>query len=77
MILDQLAQVPLKDIGVSVTEAASSVKALADSYNDEGAVSQQMLQVMEELSQSAQSLRGLTNYLERHPEALLKGRSRE
>ncbi len=76
-IMNRLAEVPMKDIGVSVEEAASSIGALADSYNDGGAVTQQMLQVMEELTQSAQSLRGLTNYLERHPEALLQGKSLE
>ncbi|MDT8281375.1 MAG: MlaD family protein [Gammaproteobacteria bacterium] len=76
-ILDRLAEVPVKDIGVSIADAASSINALAESYNDGGAVTQQMLQVMEELTQSAQSLRGLTNYLERHPEALLKGKSPE
>ena len=74
-ILDRLEDVPVEDMGASITEAALSIKALADSYNDDGAVSQQMLQVMDELSQSARSLRGLTNYLERHPEALLKGKS--
>jgi paraquat-inducible protein B len=34
-------------------------------------------QTLEQVDRAAQSLRSLTDYLERHPEALLRGRREE
>jgi len=73
-ILDRMDDVPMEEIGNSISKAALSVSNLADSLDDGGALADQTREVMEELRRTVRSLRGLSSYLERHPEALLQGK---
>ena len=81
--LDQLTadvQPDLKSLLKSLRETSDSANATLNSLRDvvgkQGgdAGSPDVSQLMRELSDAARSVRGLADYLERHPESLLRGR---
>jgi paraquat-inducible protein B len=76
-ILTHLENVPMVEMGENISKAALGVSKLANSLNNGGVIGDQLSDVMTELQRSARSLRGMTNYLERHPEALLQGKGNE
>jgi paraquat-inducible protein B len=76
-ILTNMENIPMVTMGENISKAALSISDLADSLNNGGVVGEQLRDVMTELQRSARSLRGMTNYLERHPEALLQGKGNE
>jgi paraquat-inducible protein B len=85
-LLKKIDQVPFKAIGddlqktigelnktlVSARGAVNSANALIEPNS---MFSQQLSSTMEEMNRAARSMRVLTDYLERHPEALVRGKS--
>ena len=85
-IMDQLERItariesmPIENIGKNFEKTTASIDALLKSLNaDEGGMmGVQMREMMEELSRAARSIRTMSEYLERHPEALIKGKRSE
>jgi paraquat-inducible protein B len=76
-IMRQLESLPVEEIATNLKQATASINGLAQSLNasDGGMMGDQAREVMDELTKASRSIRGLTEYLERHPESLLKGRS--
>ena len=65
-------------IGVVLTDVHRALESANATLLGADAPNQQALrEALEQLSRSARSLRQLTDYLERHPEALLRGKSEE
>ena len=83
--LDQLTtsvQPDLKELLKSLREtsdtASSTLNALKDVVGGQGGgTSSDISQLMRDLSDAARSVRGLADYLERHPESLIRGRRGE
>jgi len=85
VVLDKLKEFPFGKIGTDMTRALANldktiVQADATLKSIEGLVakdsplSQELKESLRELSEAARSLRVLSDYLERHPEALLRGK---
>jgi len=85
--LDQLTaevQPDLKDLLKSLRDTSDSANETLESLRDvvgsqgagttSGAGASDLSQMMRELSEAARSVRGLADYLERHPESLIRGR---
>lgn len=53
------------------------VTSIEQSYGDNSELQYQLRQTLEELSKAAHSIRVLTDYLERHPEALIYGKDKQ
>jgi len=84
-ILDKLDQFPIDRIGsnmdktleglqLTVTQTQKTLAALEKTLNTDSPLQQQLQQTLEELSGAARSLRLLADYLERNPEAILRGK---
>jgi paraquat-inducible protein B len=84
-ILDKLDQFPLDKIGknmdatleglqLTVTQTQKTLAALEKTLSTDSPLQQQLQQTLEELSGAARSLRLLADYLERNPEAILRGK---
>jgi paraquat-inducible protein B len=84
-ILDKLDQFPIDRIGknmdatleglqLTVTQTQKTLVALEKTLSTDSPVQQQLQQTLEELSGAARSLRLLADYLERNPEAILRGK---
>jgi paraquat-inducible protein B len=84
-ILDKLEQFPIDRIGknmdatlaglqLTVTETQKTLLALEKTLSTDSPLQQQLQQTLEELSGAARSLRLLADYLERNPEAILRGK---
>ena len=60
------------------TKAAGQAEATLSSFegavSEDGPMGSELLKTLEELRATARSLRIMADYLERHPEALLKGK---
>ena len=68
--------IPVGKISKDLTTALESINALVESLNaaQGGVLGVQAHQAMAEITKAARALRGMAEYLERHPEALLKGK---
>jgi paraquat-inducible protein B len=68
----------LKDTLQGATQTLGAAKTTLGSVdgvvNDDSSMRRDLEQTLQELQRSARSLRDLTDYLERHPEALIRGR---
>jgi paraquat-inducible protein B len=84
-ILDKLDQFPIDRIGknmdatleglqLTVTQTQKTLVALEKTLSTDSPLQQQLQQTLEELSGAARSLRLLADYLERNPEAILRGK---
>ena len=84
-ILDKLDQFPIDSIGknmdatlaglqLTVTQTQKTLLALEKTLSTDSPLQQQLQQTLEELSGAARSLRLLADYLERNPEAILRGK---
>jgi len=55
--------------------AGSSLQALQQNYLDSNAqINKKIIRLLEEITNTSRSIKSLTNYLERHPESLIKGK---
>jgi paraquat-inducible protein B len=58
----------------TLAQARAALGALGDSFSQGSPLQQNLGQTLDQLQRAARSLRVLTNYLSRHPEALLRGK---
>jgi paraquat-inducible protein B len=55
--------------------AGSSLQALQQNYLDSNAqVNKKVIRLLDEMTKTSRSIKNLSNYLERHPDSLLKGK---
>ena len=84
-ILDKVKEVPFDKIGADMTRAIANLdktlvqadetlKTIDKMFADDSALSEELKTSLRELADAARSLRILSDYLERHPEALLRGK---
>jgi paraquat-inducible protein B len=84
-ILDKLDRFPIDKIGknmdatleglqLTVTQTQKTLAALEGTLSTDSPLQQQLQGTLEELSAAARSLRLLADYLERNPEAILRGK---
>lgn len=76
---EQLSQTLSQDVAPEVTAAMKDVRKTLDSANrtlsEDAPLQQDMRQTLQELSRAAASLKVLTDYLEQHPESLIRGKA--
>jgi len=72
----KLKKLPVGQIGKDLTSTLESIEALVETLNAAkgGVLGVQTRKALAEISRAATALRGMAEYLERHPEALLKGK---
>jgi len=72
----KLDKLPVGQVGKNLTETLESLEALIESLNAAkgGVLGEQTRKALAEITRMASALRGMAEYLERHPEALLKGK---
>jgi paraquat-inducible protein B len=75
-ITANLDAVPMGKISKDLTALLKSLNALIESLNAAkgGVIGVQTREALAEITRAARALRGMAEYLERHPEALLKGK---
>ncbi len=76
-ITARIAAMPLEDISKNLDQSLASINSLANSLNasEGGMLGIQINEAILELTKAARSIRSMADYLERHPESLLKGKS--
>lgn len=76
VILDKLKSMPVEEVAVNLEEATANLNELIKSFDadKDGMMGLQIRETLEELTRAAHSIRSMSEYLERHPEALLKGK---
>jgi len=75
-LTEKLDKLPVGQIGKNLTETLASLEALIESLNAAkgGVLGVQTRKALAEITRAATALRGMVEYLERHPEALFKGK---
>jgi paraquat-inducible protein B len=75
-IVARIEAMPLEDIGSNVDDTTKNINSLVNSLNAAkgGILGVQAAEAMQELTRAARSIRATAEYLERHPEALVKGK---
>ena len=87
-ILDKVKEFPFDKIGADMTraianldktlvQAEGTLKTIDTMFAADAPLSQELQTSLRELADAARSLRILSDYLERHPEALLKGKGEQ
>ncbi|NOR20632.1 MAG: MCE family protein [Xanthomonadales bacterium] len=73
----KLEAIPTGKIGKDLADTMESLQGLIDSLNAAkgGVLGVQTRRALAEITRAATALRGMAEYLERHPEALLKGKN--
>jgi paraquat-inducible protein B len=86
-VLDKMKAFPFGKIGEDMTQtlanldktilqADGTLKSIDTMFAKDSPISQELQSTLRELSDAARSLRVLADYLERHPEALLRGKEK-
>ena len=72
----QIDSIPVTKLSNDLAETLKSINALVQSLNaaQGGVIGVQTREALAEITRAAHALRGMAEYLERHPEALLKGK---
>lgn len=60
----------------TLVQAESAMAAVESTFRDDSPLIHQLTQAIDQVSSAAYSLRGMADYLERHPEALLRGKGK-
>jgi len=78
-LLARLESVPIENIGANLDNVTLNINNLIKSLNAEegGMTGTQVNEVLNELNRAARSIRVMSEYLERHPEALIQGKNKE
>jgi len=76
-IMNRFETMPIEKIGQNVEQTTASINSLIKSLNavEGGMTGVQISEAIDELTRAARSVRSMADYLERHPEALIKGKS--
>ncbi|WP_294955439.1 MlaD family protein [Sulfurovum sp.] len=65
----------IKSTDTMMRGATSSMQALQKNYLDSNAqINKKVMRLLDEMTSTSRSIKNLTDYLERHPESLIKGR---
>lgn len=64
------------ELALTLQQTAATLKATSATMSENSALSIEMRRMFQEVSTAARSVRLMADYLERHPEALLKGKGR-
>jgi paraquat-inducible protein B len=64
-----------KDLDVTLQSANDTLKVLKASASADGEIGNQLQDALREIGAAARSIRVMAEYLQRHPEAMLKGKS--
>jgi len=86
-VLDKLKAFPFDKIGAdlsktlsnldkTIVQAEDTLKSIDGMFAQDSAMTQELQKTMREMAETARSLRILADYLERHPEALLRGKEK-
>jgi paraquat-inducible protein B len=67
----------LANLDKTIVQADGTLKSIDTMFAKDSPVSQELQDTLRELSDAARSLRVLADYLERHPEALLRGKGEQ
>ncbi len=73
-IMDELARLS-NDAQQMLNQAEKAFLVLEKSASDQGSMGGELVKTMRELNAAARAVRGVAEYLERHPEALLQGKA--
>ncbi|QZA79641.1 PqiB family protein [Deefgea piscis] len=73
-LIQKIDQELVPEAKVTLKSAEGAFKQVQTTLQPESPVQQNLDQTLQELSKAAQSLRALSDYLNRHPEALIQGR---
>ena len=87
-VLDKVKEFPFDKVGADMTraianldktlvQAEGTLKTIDNMFAEDSPFSQEVQQTLLELGDAARSLRVLSDYLERHPEALLRGKEQQ
>jgi paraquat-inducible protein B len=71
------AQMQVGPLFASINSAADQLKATIALLGDDPRSSNDLMRTLTELKDAARSIRVLADYLERHPESLLRGKPQE
>jgi len=66
----------LSNLDKTIVQADSTLKSIDSKFAEDSPLSQELQLSMRELAEAARSFRILADYLERHPEALLRGKEK-
>lgn len=67
----------LPELRVTLTQAQQTLATANRTLDDTGPLKQDLRETLQEVRRAASSLRTLSDYIERHPEALLRGKKEE
>ena len=67
----------LPEVRDALNQAQKTLSTANDSLSEDSPQRQQLGQAMDEVQRTARSVRALTDYLGRHPESLIRGKTRE
>jgi paraquat-inducible protein B len=73
--LERDAPALLKEMGTTLQTANGTLAALEATVSADGEIGNQLQDALKEFGAAARSIRVMAEYLERHPEAMLKGKS--
>jgi len=62
------------EIIAAMKDARKTLNAVESSLSEDAPLQQDVRQTMQELSRAAASIRVLTDYLQQHPEAMIRGK---
>jgi paraquat-inducible protein B len=71
------ARATLDDVRKTLDDVRKTLGGAKQTLSSEAPLQQDLRETFKELSRAAQSLRGLSDYLERHPESLLRGKKED
>ncbi len=77
VLVDSIDQKVLPEIIQSMQQFQTSISTLEKSYRADSSVGREMNKTLGELGKAARSIRVLSDYLQRHPEALLRGKDEQ
>ena len=73
--LGQNAPAIAAELQATLEEARATLASLKATTSTDGEIGNELYNALTEISAAARSIRVMSEYLERHPEALLKGKS--
>lgn len=76
-ILLQVDASVVPELRTTLDDVRKTLGSAKQTLSADAPLQQDMREMMRELSRAAQSLRGLTDYLERHPESLIRGKKED
>jgi len=76
-LADQIERDVTPEARTTLVEARRTLSAVNETLASDAPLEQDLRQSLKQLTRAAEALRSLADYLERHPEALLRGKARD